>query len=762
MKRVSLVGARLSIVTAALQVAVVFAVAVAAAAAGCASSATPKPAAPDPEVWPTPDTLRPEPAAASPGATPTPTPAKIDDVAETHFGVTVRDPYRWMERGGPALEAFLAEQNGYARRTLLAIPGRDALRDALREANRGVTRVSVVGVRGALAAPRIFTMKRGPDELTAQLYVREGWSGADRLLVDPRTRDRDATHFSIDYAEPSPDGQHVAYGISAAGSEDSVIEISKVDSGEVLAERIDRAQYASIDWRDNQSFFYWRRRAPAAGDSRADWFKNSATYLHVLGGDPGGEQPVITPMMKELGLAPEMFTWIDVTPRSPWVLANATPGTSADWQYFTAPLAAVAAGKTPWRRLSGPTDHVTTMVAHGDTIYALSYAGAPRFRVLTFSARTGSLAKAKVFVPEREAVLRGLYPAADALYLLYFDGGKNRVERIGYDGKGRKEIALPFPGTAYLQTEAERPGFVLTAESWARAPEDFRYDGKGGMQALALREPWPIDYSNIATELVEIPTSDGAKVPMSIIRRKDTPLDGSAPALLAGYQAYGGTDQPFFSTLPLTWVTRGGVRANCHGRGTGNRGKQWHLDGIKQHKERGVDDFLACAEYLIARKYTTAARLTVTGTSAGGILAGGAITKRPELFAAAFLRVPTVNLLRFERTEGGPANVPEFGTIADEQGFKAMLASDPHHRLVDGGKVPAMVVTGGVHDVRVPIWMPAKFVARAQAATGNARPILFRVESAGHGRGTTNAQLEEEWADLYAFALWQSGLAIAK
>jgi prolyl oligopeptidase len=196
----------------------------------------------------------------------------------------------------------------------------------------------------------------------------------------------------------------------------------------------------------------------------------------------------------------------------------------------------------------------------------------------------------------------------------------------------------------------------------------------------------------------------------------------------------------------------------CHGRGNGDRGKQWHLDGTRHNKEKGVEDFIACAEYLVANKYTSPAHLTVTGTSAGGVLAGGAITKRPDLYAAALLRVPMVNLLRFEHTEGGPANIPEFGSLADPEDFKHLLASDPFYRVKDGTKYPAILVTGGRHDVRVPVWIPAKFTARMQAASASGKPVVFRVEAeAGHGLGSTRTQIEEEWADLYAFALWQSG-----
>ncbi|HEX4416974.1 MAG TPA: prolyl oligopeptidase family serine peptidase, partial [Kofleriaceae bacterium] len=696
---------------------------------GCASQPAAAPAAPAGPA-PTASAAPTAPIAVAP-ATPRPAGpirAKLEPFAETLHGREVRDPYRWMERGGPVFDAFLDDQAGYARGALTAIPGRDQLRDALHTANHGVTRISLAALAGPIGAPRVFLWKREPDDDTAQLYVRDGWTGADRLVVDPRTRDAGGVHHTIDYATPSPDGKHLAYGISASGSEDSTIEVLDVDRGAVLRETIDRAQYANLAWRDNRSFFYWRRQAPGPGATRADWFKNSATYLHVLGDDPAAAQPVFGPMFKDLGLAEEDFSGVTPSPRSRWALAQASPGTSADTEYFVAPLAQVAPGRTPWRRVSGPNDHIRQMFAHGDTIYALSYAGAPRYQVLAFDAAHGTLATAKLVVPEG-ALIDDLEPAADAIYLLRFDGGTSRIERLSYDGKQRTEVALPFAGTAEIATQPDRPGVQIWAESWTHPVTDLRFEPERGVRTLALRPPWPIDYSHLTSEAVTVTSADGTQVPLSIVHRKDLVLDGAAPALLEGYQAYGSITRPGFDPLFLTWVDRGGVFATCHGRGSGDLGEQWRLDGTRHHKERGVEDFIACGEYLVAHKYTVSARLTVTGTSAGGILVGGAVTRRPDLYAVALLRVPMVNPLRFEATEGGPANVPELGTVADPEDFQHLLATDPYQRVADGTKYPAMVVTGGRHDVRVPIWQPAKFVARVQAATGSGKPILFRVES---------------------------------
>ena len=327
--------------------------------------------------------------------------ARVDDVVETIAGKQVHDPYRWMESGGAEYDAYLAAQDQKARAALRAIPNRDKLRDLIHAVNRGVTRVTVIAVTGPAKAPRIFLFKREPDDEVAQLYMRDGWSGADKLLVDPRTRDAAGVHHALDNVAPAPDGKHVAYGIAAAGSEDSTIEILDIDRNTVLPERIDRAQYAQIDWRDARSFFYWRRKKPSATDTKADWFKYSATYLHVLGEDPEQAQALFGPAIAELGIPVESFSGIDASAASNWVLAYASPGTSADSEYFVAPKASVVPGaKIPWRRITGPHDQVNWVFAHGDTLYAYTYANAPNYRIVAFDAKAGTLATAKVVLPE--------------------------------------------------------------------------------------------------------------------------------------------------------------------------------------------------------------------------------------------------------------------------------------------------------------------------------------------------------------------------
>jgi prolyl oligopeptidase len=289
-------------------------------------------------------------------------------------------------------------------------------------------------------------------------------------------------------------------------------------------------------------------------------------------------------------------------------------------------------------------------------------------------------------------------------------------------------------------------------------PVVVRSDAKRGLVDTGLATAAGIDTSGYESFDLEARSADGTVVPCSVAAKIGLPRDGSSPTLLDGYGSYGASAEPYFSPSILGWIEQGGVFIEAHVRGGGDFGEEWHLAGKQATKQHTIDDFLACGRAAIEAKLTTPARLAGMGTSAGGITIGGAITQAPELFAAAIPRVGDTNSLRAELTPGGPANVPEFGTVKTEEGFKALLAMDAYQHVKDGVAYPAVLVTTGVNDPRVSAWIPAKFAARLQAATSSKKPILLYVDfDAGHGLGSTRDQAVAQKADEYSFLLWQLG-----
>ena len=382
--------------------------------------------------------------------------------------------------------------------------------------------------------------------------------------------------------------------------------------------------------------------------------------------------------------------------------------------------------------------------------------------VLRTSLSAPDVAHAAVVVPASDVVIVNISVTADALYAQDLDGGIGRLRRLPYSGGHIQSVSLPYDDTIQaLFTSATEPGAWLSLASWTRSTLWYKLDGKSGeVTDTGLVPPSPVDFSQIESEEVKAKSADGTMVPLSIIHKRGLAMDGSNATWLEGYGAYGIRLDPGFNPSWLAFLERGGVYAVAHVRGGGEYGEDWHLGGQKLTKQHTIDDFLAGAHYLIEHKYTSPAHLGGEGTSAGGITIGGAITQHPELFGAALIRVGDSDSLRSELMASGPANIPEFGTVKEPDGFKALFAMDAYQHVKAGVAYPAVLLTTGANDPRVAPWQAAKMAARLQAATSSGKSVLLRVEyDAGHGMGSTKSQRDAESADEMAFLLWQLGVS---
>jgi prolyl oligopeptidase len=683
------------------------------------------------------------------------------EVADTYFGTAVADPYRWMERPvpeNPEFRRWLEGQNGYTRSVLDRIPGRAQLAERIRRLDDAGTSAGPVAVEGR----RWFYLKTEPGVDNRKLYVRDGSAGAERLLVDPDALGpASGSHFSIDYLNPSPGGRLLAYGLSLGGSERSVLHLLDVASGRVLPDTITRAQFPVVSWADDgRSFFY--NRLSAAGDTNpAERYRFSRAYRHVVGTPAeqdvewlGGGTAASVPV------GPDDFPLIISTPGSKYLVAVVGHGVQNEVTLYTAPRNAAQGASTQWRKAADTADAVTSFAVHGDDLYLLTHKDAPRFKVIRTDAGTPELARAAVVIPAGRAVIQAIGAAKDALYAQELDGGLGRLARVPYDTGSPERLKLPFDGTVdFPVTDPARPGVVFRLQSWTRSPLWYAYDpGAREVRDTRLVPRSPVDFGGIESVETEARAVDGTMVPLSIVYRRDLRRDGSHPALLEGYGSYGITLDPFFRPSLLAWLERGGVYAVAHVRGGGEYGEDWHQAGKGAAKPNTWRDFIACAEFLVKEGYTSPAHLAGTGTSAGGILIGRAITERPDLFRAAVPQVGVVNALRVEHEPGGPANIPEFGTTTDSAGFRALMEMDALSHLKPGTRYPATMFTAGIFDSRVEPWQPAKMAAAMQAQSTGDRPVLLRVDfDAGHGMGLTKAQRSAQLADVYGFLFWQLG-----
>jgi prolyl oligopeptidase len=685
----------------------------------------------------------------------------VREVTDDYFGTKVTDPYRWLENTSDAeVVAWMKAQNDFTREALAKIPGRDKLADRIKQLDNAGPSVGGLQVWGG----HYFYLKAEPGSDNRRLYVRDTVNAPERLLVDPeKLTTPDGKHFSIDYFSPSLDGKYVAYGISPGGSEESVMHVLETATGTALSDVIDRAQFGSPSWLpDGKSFFFTRTQQLGPDAPPTAKYQKLKVYRHMLGTDPEKD-----PLVFGYGVSPNIkvteddFSVIVYSPAAPKSLVGLViHGVKNEKDFYVTSFDNTPTANTAWKKVADDSDDITAFDMHGDDLFLLSHKDASRYKILRTSLSNPDLAKAALVVPPSEVVVVNIQVAGDGLYIQDLDGGIGRLRRLSYSGGNAEPVKLPFDGAIQsLFTNPTEKGAWLELTSWTKSPLWYALKPNFQIEDTGILPPSPVDYSGIVSEEVKAKSADGTMVPLSIIYKRGMAMDGSNPTWLEGYGSYGITIDPYFRPTLLAFLERGGVYAVAHVRGGGEYGEDWHTSGQKLTKQHTIDDFIAGAQYLIENKYTSAAKLAGEGTSAGGITIGGGITQRLDLFALAFIRVGDSDSMRSELMASGPANIPEFGTVKDPDGFKGLYAMDAYQH-VKPNAYPAVLLTTGVNDPRVAPWQAAKMTARLQASTTSGKPVLLRVDyDAGHGMGSTKSQRDLELADEFAFLFWQTGVA---
>ena len=695
-------------------------------------------------------------ATAAPAADHPPT-ASERRVTDDYFGRKVVDPYRWMEdRTAPEFIRYMLAQGRYTRRILDSMPTRNKLQARVAQLSGGGAIVRAVQMAGR----SIFFLKREPTKNSFKLFVRDLASGHDRLIVDPDRYVEENTHYSIDYFQPSQNGERVAYGMSAGGSERSVIHVIEVASGKEFPETIDRAENGGVSWLpDGSGYFYNRMVATRPGDAETTRYLNSRALLHRVGTNPEDDVALVgTKVAGSPPVKPADQPYIFVQPGTDQAFAMISHGSEPAVELLVAPLAEAERPGAHWRKIADSPDGVINVALHGEIIYLLTHRQAPRYRILALDLRTLDWAHAKTAVPQSARVIIDAEPASDGLYMRDLDGGLGRLRVLDYATGKVREIALPVDGTvAGPSTDPLQPGALVGLQNWLM-PEAWYETRSDRVAPLKLVPPWRIDTSAYVSEETRIKARDGVMVPLSIVRRKDFMRDGRARLWLMGYGAYSIAMQPRFLAGQLALIEDGGVYAVCHVRGGGEFGEEWHRAGMKATKPNTYRDLIDCAEYLQGGGYGSPATTAIEGGSAGGITVGMAMVERPDLFRVVFSEVGDSNALRAEFETDGDANALEYGSVKTRAGFEALAAVDALSHVRDGVAYPAALFTTGLNDPHVAPWQPGKMVARLQKATSSGRPILLLVDSdAGHGAGPTKLQKDRQIADQMAFLNWQTG-----
>jgi prolyl oligopeptidase len=691
-----------------------------------------------------------------------PPPPAPRPVYDTHWGVRIEDPYRFLETTtDPEVQKYMRAQADATTAILAKIPGRDSLLARIREIDEA-TPASVNSVvrddRGG-----IFYLKREAKDNQFKLYRRESPASAEVLLVDPEVESKAAgTPHAISEFAPSRDGRFVAYAMSAGGAEIGTLRVIETATGKEVTPRIDRIRGGSPSWLpDGSGFFYSRLAEGYESRPRAERFLDEKTWFRRLA-EPGKDFAVFGAGMHfEVGIERAAGAFLVVTPGHDHVAAIVLHGVDPNVSVYLAELPAVLEGKPRWRKIIGRGDQVSRVAAGGGWLYAMTARDAPRFRVVAMKLASPDISDVRTVIAAGDEVVVGMAASSEGLYVTRRRGAVKELLRIAHaEGSAPQRIALPFEGNVnVVDAQSHRPGAVLTLGGWTRATRHYAIGpGDEAPTPLPLAPQGKYDSpANLVSREVRVKSHDGVEVPVSIVSRADAKLDGGNPAMLYGYGAYGIVEDPAFNPRLLAWLEAGGVFAVAHVRGGGILGDGWRRAGWKTTKHNTWKDGIAAAEWLVANGYTAPNRLAIYGGSAGGIFVGRAITERPDLFSAAVIAVGNTDSLRSETRANGVGNIPEYGTFTREDEFRGLLAMSPYANVKPGTGYPAVMFEHGVNDSRVDVWMTLKTGARFAAATTSGKPVLMRLEfESGHGPGATRAQSQATTADRWAFMLWQA------
>jgi prolyl oligopeptidase len=670
---------------------------------------------------------------------------RSEAVIEKIHGVDVADPYRWLEDGASnEVREWTEKQNAFTAQRLNAVPGRDRLYARLDDLLKIGTISAPTACKG-----RYFYERREGTQNHAILYWREGLSGAEKVLLDPNTLSTDGT-TAMDWWYPSQDGKLLAYGLSKGGDERSVLHVREVDSGRDLEDRIEHARACHVAWLpDAKSFYYTRYPAPGAVPKGEENY-NRHVYYHVLGTDPAQD-----PHVFGKGRDPQDWAGVAVSPNGRWLVVTEWQGWSKSEMYIKD------------LRSGGDFIPVVEKVealynadVQNDRLYIMTNEGAPRYRVFQADPANPARKNWKEVIPETEDVLQGAGVVANKLLTIYLVKVTSRLRIHALDGAFEKEVPLPALGTTGgMSGEWDGAEGFFSFSSFSYAPSVYRFDFKTGRTELWDKVKADVNSDAFETKQVFFDSKDGTKIPMFVVHKKGLALDGSNPTMLSAYGGFNISLTPGFTRNYYLFLERGGVIAIANLRGGGEFGEAWHQAGMLAKKQNVFDDGVAAAEWLVKNRYTRPDRMSLWGGSNGGLLVGAVVTQRPDLFRAAICDVPLLDMVRYHKFLLAKLWIPEYGCSDDPEQFRTLYAYSPYHRVKDGAKYPAMLITAAESDTRVDPLHARKFAARLQAASGSDLPILLRIEiKAGHGAGKPRSKTLDELTDAWCFLFSQLGV----
>jgi len=680
-------------------------------------------------------------SACSPADTPIVYPeTERGEVVDVYFGEEVADPYRWLEDlDGDAIAAWVEAQNAISFPYLEAIPQREEIINRLTEL-WNYERYGIPEKEGGLY---FFERNDGLQDQDV-LCVAEAFDAEPRVLIDPNTFSEDATVALASWV-PSPDGRWLAYSTSDGGTDWKTWHIRDVDTGADLEDAVSRCKFTGASWSSDSEGFYYSRY-PAREDGTGDGSKTISIYYHRRGAIQEEDEHVYT-----IPGGTTKNPYGTVTEDGRFLIISIHHGYDAN-DVFYLPL---GKGITEPLPIFDQWDARYNFIGNeGRTLFFWTNKDAPKGRATAVDVGRRTAGTPREVVAEAEETLSSVEYVGGRLICEYLRDAHSLVRLHSADGSVVREVELPGMGTAKgFSGHGDDPETFFSYTDFTTPTAIYRYSVDSyGSSLFASPEP-PIDLSGYEAKQVFFASKDGTQVPMFIVHKTGIALDGQNPTLLYGYGGFNSSRTPSYRTTRMVWLEMGGVLAIANLRGGGEYGRAWHIAGTKLQKQNVFDDFIAAAEWLIAKSYTSTPKLAIQGGSNGGLLVGAAITQRPDLFGAALPAVGVLDMLRYHLPSANARQwASDYGLSENEEEYRAQRAYSPYHNTVEDTCYPPTLITTADHDDRVVPWHSFKFAAAMQHAQECSNAVLIRVETrAGHGAGKPTWMRIEVAADQWAF-----------
>ena len=678
-----------------------------------------------------------------------PTSKKVDQV-DIYHGVSVADPYRWLEDDRSAeTAAWVEAQNAVTFAHLDTIPFRSKLTSRV-EQLFNYPKFSEPFRRGNT----YFFSKNDGLQNQAVVYRQQGLDGTPEVLLDPNTLSPDGT-TKLSVFAVSTDGRLAIYGLSEGGSDWLEYRVLDVATKRPLADVVEWVKVSGAAWAGN-GFFYSRYPASDKGKDLSEKNVDHQVFYHRVGTPQSADELVFSDPAN-----PERFHTVEVTEDERFLILTVSDrgkGKKGNAVYFRDLASPSKTFTSIVDEIGDDTFHVVDNV--GDRFLIYTDRKAPNGRVFLFDPKTPAESAWRDILPERAEPLDGVATGGGKLFASYLKDVTSRSYVFDLSGKQEHEIALPGPGAVSgMGGRRDDREVFYTFTSFNYPPTIFRYD-VASRQSSIFRS---VDIPGFAADAYDVKqvfvtSNDGTQVPMFLTYKKGLALNGANPTLMYGYGGFNITLTPAFSALRIALLEQGFVYASVNLRGGNEYGETWHEAGTKLKKQNVFDDFIAAAEWLIANKYTSPAKMAMTGGSNGGLLVGTVMNQRPELFAVVVPQVGVMDMLRFHTFTIGWNWIADYGSSQDAAEFKALYAYSPLHNLKAGTRYPATLVTTADHDDRVVPAHSFKYAATLQERQGGPAPVLIRIDTkSGHGASNTKKQIEST-ADIYAFVMHHLGV----